>query len=79
MQKSATTRTIDKVLSLLEGNKGVYVSGAEMAESIGVSRNAIWKAINELKAQGYQSAGEVYLMTVDSKGNCSIEAREDTA
>ena len=33
----------------------------------------------ELKAQGYQSAGEVYLMTVDGKGNCSIEAREGTA
>lgn len=53
MQKSATTRTIDKVLSFLESNKGVYVSGAEMAESIGVSRNAVWKAINDLKAQGY--------------------------
>ena len=33
----------------------------------------------ELKAQGYQSAGEIYLMTVDGKGNCRIEAREGTA
>ena len=46
-------KTIDKVLSFLESNKGQYVSGADMAESIGISRNAVWKAINELRSRGY--------------------------
>ncbi|MBO4845489.1 MAG: biotin--[acetyl-CoA-carboxylase] ligase [Lachnospiraceae bacterium] len=47
-------RTIDKVLSFLENNRGGFISGADMAENIGISRNAVWKAINELKQKGYE-------------------------
>ena len=46
-------RTIDKVLAMLENSRGDFVSGAEMASGLGISRNAIWKAIKELKVQGY--------------------------
>ena len=47
-------KTIDKVLSFLENNRGEFISGADMAENIGISRNAVWKAINELKQKGYE-------------------------
>jgi BirA family biotin operon repressor/biotin-[acetyl-CoA-carboxylase] ligase len=42
-------KTIDKVLSFLEGNRGKFMSGADMAKNIGISRNAVWKSVNELK------------------------------
>ncbi|MDY3920411.1 MAG: biotin--[acetyl-CoA-carboxylase] ligase [Candidatus Limivivens sp.] len=31
-----------------------FVSGQELCEHFGVSRTAVWKAINQLKAEGYQ-------------------------
>ena len=44
----------DKVLEFLELNKESYISGEAMATSLGLSRNAIWKAINELRKAGYE-------------------------
>ena len=32
----------DKTLSVLENNKGNYISGADLAKELSVSRNAIW-------------------------------------
>ena len=43
----------DRVLELLENNRENYISGEAMADSLGLSRNAIWKAINELRKKGY--------------------------
>ncbi|MDC7280083.1 biotin--[acetyl-CoA-carboxylase] ligase [Butyrivibrio fibrisolvens] len=43
----------DKVLEFLENNKDSYTSGEAIATSLGLSRNAIWKAINELRKAGY--------------------------
>ena len=31
-----------------------YVSGQQLCEKLGVSRTAVWKAINQLKEEGYQ-------------------------
>ena len=45
--------TKEYVLKTLEENKGYFVTGMELASELGVSRNAIWKAINELKKDGY--------------------------
>ncbi len=45
--------TKEKVLKELEKNKGAYVSGEKLAEDCGVSRNAVWKSISELKKAGY--------------------------
>lgn len=42
----------EKVLSLL--SPGEWVSGQEVAESLGVSRAAVWKQIRMLRARGYQ-------------------------
>lgn len=46
-----TTR--DKVLSCLEQNKGTFISGSQLAGSLGLSRNSVWKAIESLRAEGY--------------------------
>ncbi len=43
--------TKDKVLSMLE--QGRFVSGREMGEKLGLSRAAIWKCMQTLKAEGY--------------------------
>ncbi len=53
MQAKRDKGTIENVLSMLEKNRGSFVSGADMAQGIGISRNAIWKAINELRKSGY--------------------------
>ena len=45
---------IDNVLDILENGQGEYFSGEAIAEKLSVSRNAVWKAINNLKAKGYQ-------------------------
>lgn len=41
------------ILSLLRGSKD-YVSGQQLCTQFGVSRTAVWKAINQLKEDGYQ-------------------------
>ena len=45
-------KTTQRVLELLEQNRGKAVSGEELASIIGVSRNAVWKAIEDLRAEG---------------------------
>ncbi|MBE5841383.1 MAG: biotin--[acetyl-CoA-carboxylase] ligase [Butyrivibrio sp.] len=44
----------DKVLEILNSNKDRYISGESIASLLGISRNAIWKAINELRKSGYE-------------------------
>ncbi|MBQ4431995.1 MAG: HTH domain-containing protein, partial [Synergistaceae bacterium] len=34
-----------KILRALEDSRGEYISGEELAESFGVSRAAVWKAV----------------------------------
>ncbi|NYB72947.1 biotin--[acetyl-CoA-carboxylase] ligase [Sedimentibacter hydroxybenzoicus DSM 7310] len=45
------------VLHMLEQNKGKSISGQELAENLGVSRTAVWKAINLLKEDGFLIEG----------------------
>lgn len=47
----------NEVLHILEQNKGQSISGQELAEKLGVSRTAVWKAINSLKEEGYLISG----------------------
>ena len=42
-----------KILELLTKTDG-YVSGSEISEQLGVARQAVWKAMNNLKEQGYK-------------------------
>ena len=46
------------VLGLLYQSRGKTVSGASIAEKLGVSRTAVWKAINGLKGDGYSIVSE---------------------
>ena len=54
----------DKILQLLEENKGRYISGEAIGNELGISRNAIWKAVNDLKASGYD------IQAVRNRGYC---------
>ncbi|BCJ94264.1 bifunctional ligase/repressor BirA [Anaerocolumna cellulosilytica] len=55
------------ILSILEENKGKSVSGAKLAKELSVSRNAIWKAVKNLQADGYA------IEAVPNKGYCLSE------
>lgn len=52
----------EKILEELENNSDVYISGQTLAEKFGVSRNAVWKAINQIKEDGCKIA------SVNNKG-----------
>jgi BirA family biotin operon repressor/biotin-[acetyl-CoA-carboxylase] ligase len=45
--------TKGNVLKALEENKGVTISGEELAGRLNLSRAAVWKAISELRKEGY--------------------------
>ena len=47
-------RIQDAVLDALEKNRGEYLSGGQLASSLGVSRNAVWKAIQKLEEAGHK-------------------------
>ena len=42
-----------EILKLLKEADG-FISGQELCERFGVSRTAVWKAINQLKEAGYE-------------------------
>ena len=46
--------TKNKVLSVLEKNKGKHISGSKIAEELNISRNSIWKAIKSLQDEGHK-------------------------
>jgi len=46
--------TREKVLSLLTEAGGAYCSGASMSRALGISRAAVWKAIDALRQEGYE-------------------------
>lgn len=43
----------DEVLAYLEAHRGDYVSGQELADRLGISRNSVWKSIEALRGEGY--------------------------
>ena len=50
------------MLATLANSDGKYISGAALADKLGVSRNAVWKAVKSLEAEGYS------ISSVTSKG-----------
>lgn len=54
------------VLKILNDANGKYVSGQQLGESLFCSRNAIWKAINSLKNDGFE------IKSVTNKGYALI-------
>lgn len=43
----------EKILDILNNNKGSFISGEELASSLGISRAGIWKNIKALQKEGY--------------------------
>ena len=44
----------DEILSLLRSEATAYRSGEEMSRQLGVSRAAVWKAVEALRRAGYE-------------------------
>ena len=42
-----------EILTLLRESDD-YVSGQELCQRFGVTRSAVWKAVNQLKKEGYE-------------------------
>ena len=49
-----TLNVKSRLLKLLEENRDGYISGAALARELTVSRNAVWKAVESLRAAGYE-------------------------
>lgn len=56
--------TKEELLTMLESRKGEYLSGAELAQALEVSRTAVWKAVNALRSAGYQ------IQAAQNRGYC---------
>lgn len=54
----------DDIAALLEKNRGDFVSGQELADKLGCSRGAVWKAVRTLQQQGFN------ITAVTNKGYC---------
>ncbi|MBO5869194.1 MAG: biotin--[acetyl-CoA-carboxylase] ligase [Clostridia bacterium] len=60
----------DNIISMLEKNKGEYISGQSIADAFSVSRSAVSKCINNLKNEGYD------IQSVNNLGHC-LKATSD--
>ncbi len=59
-----------KILKILEENRGSNVNGALMAENLTVTRSAVWKNIRQLQKEGY------HIDAVPNRGYC-LKASND--
>lgn len=48
----------DRVLARLNASAGELISGGELARELGVTRNSIWKSVNQLKKEGYDISSQ---------------------
>lgn len=44
----------DKILNELVKSGDNYISGGRLGRNLGISRNAVWKSVNQLKEEGYR-------------------------
>lgn len=59
----------DRIIEILDQNRGSYISGEALAEELSVSRTAIWKAIKKLVDDGYNIdsvTNKGYMLCVES-------------
>lgn len=56
--------TKNRILELFEQQRGESISGERLAGILGISRNAVWKAVKELQKEGY------HIVAVTNKGYC---------
>lgn len=60
----------DKLIELFDSNRGKFLSGEEIAGTLGCSRNAVWKAVKTLQENGYN------ISAVTNKGYCLEESTD---
>ncbi len=70
----------EQVLIELEENKGKPISGEKLAEKLGCSRNAVWKAVKNLEDEGYEvegikNKGYILKASADGLSSAYIEAK----
>jgi len=53
LQYDESMSTQEQVLAYLQGRSGIYVSGEELSRKLGISRSAVWKAVEKLRDDGY--------------------------
>ena len=56
--------TKKQLLQILSENENRFLSGSELAARLAVSRTAVWKAIGQLRKEGYR------ISSVQNKGHC---------
>ena len=59
----------ESVLQALTENEGKYFSGGKLADDLGVSRAAVWKAVKALQEEGYR------IDSVTGRGYCLTKER----
>lgn len=59
--------TKENLLAFFETHRGEYFSGEAIAQQLGVSRTAVWKAVKSLQAEGYS------IDAVTNRGYCLAE------
>jgi BirA family biotin operon repressor/biotin-[acetyl-CoA-carboxylase] ligase len=42
-----------KILDILEQNRGKNISGSQIAKTLNITRSAVWKQINQLRLEGF--------------------------
>ena len=61
--------TKNDILKILEKNKGKNISGEALAKLLGLSRAAVWKAVDALRSDGHTieaSSGLGYMLSENS-------------
>ena len=46
--------TVEKLLELLKNNRETSLSGQKIGDAIGISRSAVWKAVEQLRNEGFE-------------------------
>lgn len=65
--------TKERILAILEEHRGTAVSGQTLAQAAGVSRTAVWKAMEQLRQDGHRIQGATnrgYMLAPDSGVLC---------
>ena len=60
----------ESVLAELQNNKEIFISGEHLSSAMGVSRTAVWKAINSLREDGHlieAVTNKGYMLLQDSR------------
>lgn len=72
-------KTKERVLLLLERNRGGFLSGQEIANQLSVTRAGVWKAVKQLQEEGYEIravTNKGYMLEKTANVISTVEIRE---